>query len=331
MQDTEHADVANVLSRVQNYGKHILGFPYTSPSSFFHTDIIEDWESTDIALIGIPSDAGLTGRPGARYGPQAVRAQSTLMSYINATTKVIPYELATIRDGGDVPLINRLQSESLIEEISTFYQKVHLARTVPVSIGGDHSSTYPIIKSLTSHHPLALIHIDAHHDTYIPLYGTRYHHGTPFYHCIKEGLIDPQRSIQIAIRDSYFEFTSLPARSGMTVIPMLRLQEIGIASVIEKTRQVVGDGPVYLSFDIDALDPAYAPGTGTPVVGGLTSREAMQLLQGLRGLNIMGGDLVEVSPPYDPAGVTALVGAQLLFEILCLVAEAYSQRKRKDE
>jgi len=324
MQDPEYAEAANVLERVQRYGQHMMDFPFTGPLSFFHADLLEDWASTDIALIGIPSDAGLTCRPGARYAPQAVRTQSCLVGYSNPVTKVIPYDLAHIRDGGDVPLVNRLHPEALIEEIGAFYQKVHQFRTRPVSVGGDHSVTYPIIKSLVGSQPLGLIHIDAHHDTYVPLYGTRYHHGTPFYHCLKEGLIDPLRSIQLALRDPYWEFTSLSARSGVTVIPMHLLQEMGMARVIEQVRQVIGAGPVYLSFDIDALDPAFAPGTGTPVVGGLTSREALQLLQGLRGLNIVGGDLVEVSPPYDPTGVTALTGAQILFEILCLVAEAHA-------
>lgn len=327
MQDPEYAEAASVLERVQRYGKYIMDFPFTSPSSFFHTDLLEDWQSTDIALIGIPSDAGLTCRPGARYGPQAIRAQSCLVGYSNPVTKVIPYECACIRDGGDVPLVNRLHLEALIEELGEFYQNVQRSRTRPVSVGGDHSVTYPIIKSLTSSQPVGLIHIDAHHDTYIPLHGTRYHHGTPFYHCLKEGLIDPQRSVQLAMRDPYWEFTSLSARSGMTVIPMHQFQEMSIARVLEQVRQIVGTGPAYLSFDIDALDPAFAPGTGTPVAGGLTSREAMQLLQGLRGLNIVGGDLVEVSPPYDPTGVTALTGAYILFEILCLVAEAHAHYK----
>lgn len=319
---------ADALQRVQLYGKNLLALPGTSaPCTLFGTDVKENWQDLDIALIGIPCDIGLTCRPGARYGPQAVRQQSSLVGYRNLTTGVIPYEIASIGDRGNVPLVEHfLNLEAVLHDIEVFYQEAYQAQVVPISIGGDHSVTYPILKALASSRPVGVIHIDAHVDTYGPLHGTRYHHGTSFYHSIHEGLIDPGRMVQIALRDSYAEFSSLPPHTGITMLSMEECQRIGIPEVVAITRQVIGEGPVYVSFDIDALDPAFAPGTGTPVTGGLSTREALQLLRGLRGLDVIGGDIVEVSPPYDPGGTTALAGASLLFELLCLAAEAHRER-----
>ena len=324
-------DMAEISARVQSYGQNIWMLPGTSvPATFFGADLKDDWHALDIALIGIPSDAGLTCRPGARYGPQAVRAQSAFIGYSNPATRVTPYELARVGDGGNVPLENALNVEALVREIEAFYQEVRRARVIPLSVGGDHSITYPILKALAAERPVGLIHIDAHFDTYGPLHGVRYHHGTPFYHSIHEGLVDPRRMVQVALRDPYYEFASLSSLAGVTVLPMHDCQQIGLPEVLSNVRQVIGDGPVYLSFDIDALDPAFAPGTGTPVVGGLSTREALHLLRGLRGLDIIGADVVEVSPPYDPNGTTALAGAQILFEELCLAAEAHARRQERN-
>lgn len=287
----------------------------------------EEWRDIDIALIGIPSDVGLTCRPGARHGPQAVRTQSSFIGHRNLASNVIPYELACIRDRGNVPLEKRLNLDATIHEITAFYEGAYRAGVVPISVGGDHSVTYPILNVLGRSQPVGLIHIDAHTDTYGPLYGVHYHHGTPFYHSLLEGLVDPERMVQIALRDPYIDFSLLSPHAGITLLPMEECQRVGIAQIATLTREVIGNGPVYISFDIDALDPAFAPGTGTPVVGGLSTREALQLLQGFRGLDVIGADLVEVSPPYDPNGTTALVGAQLLFELLCLVAEAHRERQ----
>ena len=314
--------------RVQSYGKNMFTLPGTSaPCTFFGTDVKDSWQDLDIALVGIPSDAGLTGRPGARYGPQAVRAQSNFIGYRNLTTHVVPYECARIGDRGNVPLQHILNVEATIHEITAFYQEAHHAQIVPLSVGGDHSVTYPILKAIAHTAPVGVIHIDAHCDTYGPLYGVDHHHGTSFYHSICEGLIDPRRLVQIALRDPYAAFSSLPSHMGETVLSMEECQQRGIPEVIALTRRVIGDGPVYMSFDIDALDPAFAPGTGTPVVGGLSTREALQLVRGLRGLDVIGADVVEVSPPYDVQGITALAGAQIFFELLCLAAEAHANRQ----
>ncbi|MDR3620980.1 MAG: agmatinase [Paludisphaera borealis] len=319
-----------LVTKVLGYGKSMLEMPFSGIPSFFRTNLCDDWREIDIALVGVPSDAGLSHRPGARYGPQAMRAQSGLIRYINPFTKVIPYELARVGDVGDVPIENQVNLDPLIEEIFTYYQRLHAAGVVPITAGGDHSITYPILKALGDGEPLALIHFDSHHDTVAPMRGTKFHHGAPFRNAVLDGAIDPKRTVQVGIRDPYQEASRpFAVESGMTIIDMGEIQERGIKAAVEKTREVIGDRPTYISFDIDALDPAYAPGTGTPVVGGLTSREAMQFLQGLRGLNLIGGDVVEVSPPFDAAGMTALAGAQIMFEILCLAAEGFALRSER--
>lgn len=320
----------DVLAKAPDYGKRMLEMPFVGIGSFFRADLRDRWEDVDIALVGVPTDVGLSHRPGARYGPQAMRFQSGLIRYINPFTRVIPYELARVADIGDVSIENIFHLDRAVDEIFAFYQRVHAAGLVPVTAGGDHSITYPILKALAADGPLALIHFDTHHDTTGPLKGSRFHHGATFRNAIEEGLIDPKRTVQIGIRDPYGEIARPFAEAaGVTVIDMATFDEDGLAKTVERIRNVVGTSRVYISFDVDVLDPAYAPGTGTPVVGGLTSREAMRILHGLRGLDVIGGDVVEVSPPFDPTGMTALAGAQMMFEILCLAAEAHAQRAKQ--
>jgi agmatinase len=317
-----------IQQRIASYGGSFTEMPFIGIPSFFRTEHVKDWQGVDIGLIGVATDAGLSHRPGARYGPQAVRAQSGLIRYINPVTKVIPYDHARIADLGDVPIYNTLNLELLNEEIHAFYQRIAEAGIVPLSVGGDHSISYPILRALGKNEPLALIHFDSHHDTASAMKGTKFHHGAPFRNAIEDGLIDPTRSVQVGIRDPYTELAAPFARnSGMTVIEMPEIEESGITAVIEKIRRVVGDAPAYISFDVDVIDPTLAPGTGTPVMGGLTPREAMKILQGFSGLRLAGADVVEVSPPFDPTGMTALVGAQMLFEILCLAAQSPGLRK----
>lgn len=312
-----------ILQRIAGYGGSLTEMPFIGIPSFFRTEIVKEWQGVGIGLVGVATDAGLSHRPGARYGPQAVRAQSGLIRYINTATKVIPYEHARVADLGDVPISNTLNLELLNEEIRAFYLRIVAAGIVPLSVGGDHSISYPILQALGKKRPLALIHFDSHHDTAPPMKGTKFHHGAPFRNAIEEGLIDPAQSIQVAIRDPYSELAApFVHENGMTVIEMHEIEGMGIPAVIGRIRDVVGEASAYVSFDVDAIDPTMAPGTGTPVMGGLTPREAMRILQGLGGLEIAGGDVVEVSPPYDSAGVTALVGAQILFEILCVAAQS---------
>lgn len=316
-------DMEDILSRICTYGEQMVEMPFIGIQSFFRSDIVKSWEGVDIGLIGVATDAGLSHRPGARYGPQAVRQQSGLIRYINPITKVIPFDHARVADLGDVPIRNTLNLDLICEEIYAYYRKIYEAGIIPLSVGGDHSISFPILRALGQKRPLALIHFDSHHDTAPEMKGSKYHHGAPFRNAIEAGVIDPKRSIQVAIRDPYCELTEPFVREhGMRFINMQEFHELGVQGTISRIREIVGDTPAYISFDIDSLDPTVAPGTGTPVMGGLHAREAMQIIQGLNGLKLVGADVVEVSPPYDPTGMTALAGAQILFEILCLAALA---------
>jgi guanidinopropionase len=322
---TNDPKIKAVAEQTAHYGKSLFVGSHLGSQSFFGADVSEDWESVDIGLIGVPTDIGTTGDSGTRFGPQAIRQKSRRIKHVNPLTGVIPYELARVNDLGDVPLRNHYDPEVVTDEIYQFYKQLHDAQILPVTAGGDHSITYPILKALKSDQPLGLIHIDAHLDTVGRYAGSDFHHGAPFRNAVEAGVIDPKRTIQLGIRDPY-EPICYSAEYGMHVLKIDQVYEMGLNAVIENAREVVGDAPTYISFDIDALDPAFAPGTGTLAVGGLTSYEGMKLIQGLRGLSIVGADLVEVSPPLDTSGITALAGAQLMFELLCVAAESFGQR-----
>jgi len=300
---------------------------FTEIPTFMRAPLADTLEGLDIALIGVPMDLGVTNRAGARHGPREMRNASSLMRTINVSTKIQPYELARIADVGDVPIDNLFNLDEAIKYIEEFYVEVHKAGVIPLSAGGDHSITFPIFKGIAAHRPVGMIHIDAHTDTWGEFYGSKFHHGAPFRLGVEAGVLDPKRTIQIGIRggQNTLEGLEFSNDSGMRVVMMDEFAEIGVDAVIAEARKVVGDGPTYISFDVDGLDPVYAPGTGTPEIGGITTFEALKLLRGLRGLNLVGGDVVEVAPPFDQTGGTALVGASLMFEILCLLAEGVSQ------
>ena len=290
---------------------------------------IANLAETDIALIGVPCDLGVTNRAGARHGPREIRNQSSLMRSYNMSTRINPYDLAKIADVGDVPIDNLFNLDEAIKEIEAFYTSVGAQGVIPLSAGGDHSITYPILKGLKKDEPFALIHVDAHTDTWAEFYGSKFHHGAPFRLATDEGIIDPTKTIQIGIRGGQNNLDGLNYSydSGMRVVEMDEFTDLGVEAVVAEARKVVGDAPTYITFDVDGIDPVFTPGTGTPEVGGLTTVEALRLLRGLRGLNLIGGDVVEVAPPFDQTGNTALVGASMMFEILCLLAESFSQRK----
>ena len=281
-------------------------------------------EGLDIALVGVPFDAGVVHRTGARFGPRSIRNISMAVGPFNHQTRVNPFDLCTIADIGDVPLHGFSLDEG-IRTIEQYYHKVMDAGVMPVSAGGDHSVTYPIMKAVGRDEPLGMIHVDAHCDTMGALEDHKFHHGGPFRHAVLDGVLDPERCVQVGIRGAAEVFWEFSYEAGMTVIPIQEFHAMGVNAVIEKTREVLGDGPVYVSFDVDGLDPVYAPGTGTPEIGGLSTADAIQLLRGLRGLRFVGGDLVEVAPQYDTTTNTPQVGKQMLFEILCLVAESRSR------
>jgi len=290
----------------------------------------EDLRQLDIGLAGIPFDGGVTNRAGARHGPREVRNQSSMMRKINQSSGIAPFDLCRIADVGDAWVAKPFELEGALREIESFYRRLHDHGVVPISVGGDHSVTLPVLRGIARDRPVGLVQFDAHCDTGDDYLGSKFHHGAPFRRAVEEGLLDPKRTIQIGIRGG----TVLPDlwrfsyESGMRVVTMDELADLGTARVIEEARRVVGDGPTYITFDVDGLDPAFAPGTGTPEVGGFSTFDAMRMIRGLRGLHLVGGDVVEISPPFDPSGTTALVGAAMMFEILCVVSESVAKRQR---
>ncbi|NQW09691.1 MAG: agmatinase [Alphaproteobacteria bacterium] len=302
---------------------------YVGIPTLMRAPFTENWSELEIALIGVPFDGGVTNRPGARHGPREIRNQSSMMRRINQATGVCPTELARIADIGDAWVEKPFRLEDAHAEIGAFYDRVAAAGLVPLSAGGDHSVTLPILRALGRERPVGMVQIDAHCDTGDDYLGSRFHHGAPFRRAVEEGVLDPARTVQIGIRGAITErdVWAFSHQNGMRVIYMHDIPCMGLEAVIAEARRVVGDGPTYVSFDIDAVDPAFAPGTGTPEFGGLTAFEAQRLIRGLSGVDVVGGDVVEVSPPFDPSGNTALLGATLMFEILCVMAEAAAKRQ----
>lgn len=300
---------------------------YTEIATFMRTPLVDSLDDLDIALVGVPYDGGVTNRAGARHGPQEIRAQSMMMRTIHHVSKINPYEHCSIADVGDVRFSRVYDHETVNSDIEKFYSRLHDAGVVPLSAGGDHSITYPIFKGIVKDGPIGLIHIDAHTDTWDEFSGSKFMHGTPFRRACEDGLIDPKRTIQIGIRGAQNteEGWTYSLEQGMRVVFMEEFAEKGVDAIIEEARNIAGDNPTYISFDVDGLDPVYAPGTGTPEIGGITTIEAQKLLRGLRGLKLIGGDVVEVAPPFDQTGNTSLVGATLMYEILCILAEAITK------
>ena len=283
-----------------------------------------DFGGLQVALVGVPVDLAVTNRSGARLGPRAVRAIERIGPYHHAL-RVTPKAELNIADVGDVPFRSRYSLPDSIADIEAFFTRIQAAGVKPIAIGGDHSISYPILRALSNDRqgrdrPLGMVHIDAHCDTSGPAEGSRFHHGGPFRQAVLDGALDPERCIQIGIRGSAELLYEFSYESGMTVIHAEEIDTMGVSAVVAKAREVVGGGPFYISFDVDALDPAFAPGTGTPEVGGLTPREAQAILRGLRGLDVIGGDVVEVAPQYDANTTTAQAGAMMAFEILSLMA-----------
>jgi guanidinopropionase len=291
------------------------------------SSLITDLDAFDIAMVGIPYDGAVTNRPGARHGPREIRNASTMMRSIHPVTRINPYRLCRVGDAGDVPFTRAYEVEETLNDITRFFTQLYDANVVPLAAGGDHSVTLAVLRAMVVDGPIGMVHIDAHTDTWDEFMGCKFMHGTPFRRAVEENLIDPGRTVQIGIRGAQnkTEGWDYSIDSGMRVIFMDEFTKIGVAAVIDEVHRVIGDGRAYISFDIDVLDPAFAPGTGTPEVGGLTSIEALTLLRGLNPLNLIGADVVEVSPPYDPSGNTTLVGATIMYELLCLLAEVVSR------
>lgn len=302
----------------------------SSFASLLNAPITTDLETVEVGLVGVPFDGGVTIRGGARHGPREIRNQSFMIRGVHQSLQLDPMTLCRIADVGDTPLDNLFNLEDAHRDIQAAFARLHGAGVVPIAAGGDHSITLPIFRAIARERPVGMIHFDAHCDTCGPFAGSKFHHGAPFLHAVQEGLLDPRRTVQIGIRGTITDkdLWQFSHDSGMRVVYMEELHERGYKAIMDEARAIVGDGPTYISFDVDGLDPVYAPGTGTPEPGGMTTIEAQLMLRRLRGLNLIGADVVEVAPPLDPLGNTAYIGATMLFELACIVAESVAARRR---
>ena len=286
------------------------------------------YKDVDLGLIGVPWDAGTTNRPGPRHGPRQMRDYSTMIRRINPATGIDPFALVNCADLGDVAP-NPADLQDSLTRITDYYTQLTPHNITPMSIGGDHLISLPILRALAKDAPLGMIHFDAHTDLFHSYFGGfKYTHGTPFRRAIEEGLLDPKRVIQIGIRGTMYDGEDIEfgRANGVTIIEVEEMFVRGPDDIMAQAREVVGDHPTYCSFDIDFIDPAYAPGTGTPEIGGPTSFQAQQMVRLMQGVNLIGADLVEVSPPFDQTGGTAWLGMSIVFEIMCILAGAIGAR-----
>ena len=291
-------------------------------STFMRLPHIQDLDGVDVAIVGIPFDTGATYRNGARFGPQAVRAGSRLLRPYNPALRVNVFDYLSVVDYGDIPIAPGFIEESY-RAIVAGLQPIHERGVVPIAIGGDHSIVLAELRAAAAKHgPLGLAHLDSHSDTWDSYWGQKYTHGTPFRRAVEEELIDPSRSIQVGMRGSLYDPADLAeARSlGLELIAGEEMMQLGMDAVATRVGARVGDGPTFLSFDIDFVDPAYAPGTGTPEIGGPTTREALTLIRHFTGIDFVALDLVEVLPQYDVAEITAMTAATVIYEFLSLLA-----------
>ena len=294
---------------------------FAGPGTMMRLPAVETAEGMDVVFIGIPLDVGTSNRPGTRFGPKQIRAESVMLRPYNMWTRAAPFDSLRVGDLGDVP-INTFDLKDAVARITDFYDKVLEHDVIPLTLGGDHTLSLPVLRAIAGKHgPVGLIHVDAHADINEHMFGESIAHGTPFRRAVEEGLIEPHRTWQIGLRGTGYtaEDFDWSRDQGFTVVQAEELWHQSAAPLIERIRAAMGDGPVYLTFDIDSLDPGFAPGTGTPEIGGLTPIQAIEIIRGCRGLNIVGADLVEVSPPYDPQGNTALLAANLIYEMLCVL------------
>jgi guanidinobutyrase len=290
-------------------------------ASMMRLPIATSAQGLDVAFIGVPLDIGTSHRPGARFGPREIRAESSLLRPYNMATGAAPFDTLQVADLGDVP-INTYSLEKSLAIITEFYDEVLASDCIPLTLGGDHTIALPILRAIAAKHgPVALVHVDAHADVNDDMFGERIAHGTPFRRAVEENLLACDKVFQIGLRGTGYAADDFewPRSQGFTLVPAHEVWFQSLAPTMARVREKIGNTPCYLSFDIDGIDPAYAGGTGTPEIGGLTVPQALEIIRGCFGLNIIGGDLVEVSPPYDLTGNTALLGANLLFEMLCVL------------
>jgi guanidinopropionase len=298
---------------------------FAGHATFMRLPAVPDAEGLDIALVGIPWDGGTTNRAGARHGPREMRNQSSLMRRIHHVSKIAPFDFANVADVGDVS-VNPIDLMDGLKRIEDGIASIVAAGAIPLAAGGDHLTTLPSLRAVAKNRPVGMIHFDAHSDTNDTYFGgNRFTHGTPFRRAIEEGLLDPKRIVQIGIRGSNYELHEhgWALEQGIRIIYMEEFVRRGVEDVMAEAREIVGGQPIYVTFDIDCIDPSQAPGTGTPEIGGFTTREAQAMVRLLEGLDIVGADVVEVAPPFDIGGMTALAGATMMFELLCVIAAKF--------
>jgi guanidinobutyrase len=293
------------------------------PATMMRLPQAQDARGLDACFVGIPMDIGTSNRPGTRLGPRQIRDESRMIRPFNMATGAAPFDVMQVADIGDVP-INLFDLKKSINIISEFYRPIVNHGTIPLTLGGDHTLTWPILRAMAQKHgPVALIHVDAHADTNDEMFGEKVAHGCPFRRAWEEGLLQNDKVFQIGLRGTGYSATDFDwGRSkGWTVIQAEECWHKSMNPIMSQIRKTIGKTPVYLSFDIDSLDPGFAPGTGTIEVGGLTTLQGLEIIRGTAGLNIVGCDLVEVSPPYDPTGNTAMIAANYLYEMLCAISK----------
>ncbi|MCG2581215.1 MAG: agmatinase [Marinobacter sp.] len=302
---------------------------FGGPATFMRLPAVDLTEELDAAFIGVPFDIGTSNRPGARLAPREIRDESRMLRPFNVSTGADPFNSLTVADIGDVP-INTFNLQKSIDIIEAFYDDVLGCGVTPLTMGGDHTIALPILRALRKKHgPIGVIHVDAHADINDHMFGESIAHGTPFRRAVEEGLLDGNRVVQIGLRGTGYSANEYDwsRDQGFRVVTAEECWHKSLTPLMEEVREKVGGGPVYISFDIDGLDPAFAPGTGTAEVGGLTVMQGIEIIRGARGLDIVGADLVEVSPPFDMSRNTSVVAANLLYEMLCVLPGVqYSQR-----
>jgi len=281
----------------------------------------ETSEGLDACFVGVPFDLGTSNRSGARFGPRQVRSESVLLRPYNMATRAAPFDSLQVADIGDVAT-NAYNIFDSITRIETAYDRIIANGCRPITIGGDHTIAWPILRALHKRYgKIGVVHVDAHADVNDTMGGEKIAHGTPFRRAVEEGLLDCNRVVQIGLRGTGYHADDFDwcRQQGFRVVQAEECWHKSLVPLMKEVVERVGNGPVYLSFDIDGLDPSFAPGTGTPEIGGLSVQQGLEIIRALRGLNLVGADLVEISPPYDPHGTTALVGANLAFEMLCVM------------
>jgi guanidinobutyrase len=294
---------------------------FAGPATMMRLPMAKSARGLDACFVGIPLDIGTSNRSGTRHGPRQIRAESCMLRPYNMATGAAPFDSLQVADIGDVA-INTFDLKKSVKLIEKAYDRILAQDCIPLTLGGDHTLVLPILRAMAKKHgPVALVHVDAHADINDEMFGEKIAHGTPFRRAVEEGLLAQDKVFQIGLRGTGYspEDFNWPRKQGFTVVTAEECWHKSMTPLMAEVRKKIGNHPCYLTYDIDSLDPAFAPGTGTVEIGGLTTWQALEIVRGCKGLNLVGGDLVEVSPPYDPSGNTALIGANLLYEMLCVL------------